>query len=55
MQGKVQDRGRMGGPLATGPGGYCICPSCGHSVEHAVGKPCNRQKCPECGTRMTRE
>jgi hypothetical protein len=45
----------MGGPLAAGPTGYCVCLSCGHRVEHEAGKPCNRQKCPQCGTRMTRE
>lgn len=48
-------RGRGGGPLAAGPGGYCVCPSCGHRQKHTVGKPCNSLECPECGTRMTRE
>jgi hypothetical protein len=45
----------MGGPFAAGPGGDCICPSCGHRVGHMAGKPCNHRKCPQCGTRMTRE
>lgn len=54
-QGKGQGPGRMSGPLEAGPGGFCICPSCGHKVEHVAGKPCNRQKCPNCGTIMTRE
>jgi hypothetical protein len=22
--------GKMGGPLAAGPGGYCMCQVCGH-------------------------
>lgn len=48
-------RGRGGGPLAAGPGGYCVCPSCGHRQKHTVGKPCNALECPECGARMTRE
>lgn len=54
-QGKRQGPGRIGGSLAAGPGGYCVCPSCGQKVEHVAGKPCNRQKCPKCGTQMTRE
>lgn len=52
---KGQGQGRMGGPFAAGPNGYCVCPGCGHKVEHIAGKPCNRQKCPQCGTQMTRE
>lgn len=44
----------MGGSQAAGPGGYCVCPSCGHRVEHVAGEPCYQKKCPECGTQMTR-
>lgn len=47
--------GRMGGPSAAGPGGNCVCPSCGHKVAHQVGVPCAQVKCPKCGTAMTRE
>lgn len=47
-------RGRMRGPFAAGPGGECVCPSCGKRVAHARGQPCNRLKCPSCGTTMTR-
>jgi len=47
-------RGRMGG-YAAGPGGSCVCPSCGKKVEHQRGVPCNTTKCPECGAEMTRE
>jgi hypothetical protein len=47
--------GRMGGSKAAGPGGYCICPNCGHKVKHTLAKPCFLMKCPECGSRMTRE
>ena len=53
-RGRGSGRGRMGGPLAAGPGGECVCPSCGHSVKHKIGVPCSQQKCPKCGTRMTR-
>lgn len=47
-------RGRMGGPLAAGPGGSCLCPSCGEKVPHVPGQPCNQTNCPKCGTPMTR-
>jgi hypothetical protein len=47
--------GRMGGPSAAGPGGDCVCPSCGYRKEHVAGTPCYRQKCPQCGTQMIRE
>jgi hypothetical protein len=47
--------GRMGGSAAAGPGGYCVCPSCGARKAHRVGVPCYREKCPKCGTQMTRE
>jgi len=49
-----QGQGRMGG-YAAGPGGSCVCPSCGKKVEHQRGVPCNTLECPECGARMTRE
>jgi len=45
--------GRMGG-FALGPGGYCVCPKCGYKTTHATGTPCYRQKCPKCGSQMTR-
>jgi len=60
-QGSGSDRGagrgpgRMGGSQSAGPAGYCVCPSCGHREEHVAGQPCYRKKCPECGTKMTRE
>jgi len=47
-------KGRMGGPLAAGPGGICKCPKCGHEKAHIRGQPCNQNKCPKCGTIMTR-
>lgn len=46
-------RGRFGGNLpGSGPGGYCVCPSCGYSKDHAVGSPCKNEKCPKCGNRL---
>jgi predicted Fe-Mo cluster-binding NifX family protein len=50
-----QGRGRMGGPLAKGAGGACLCPKCGHREQHEAGGPCMQKKCPKCGTAMIRE
>jgi hypothetical protein len=47
--------GPMRGPFAAGPGGNCICPSCGLKAPHVAGQPCNQKTCPKCGTTMTRE
>ncbi len=38
----------------VGPGGYCVCPNCGEKLTHTTGAPCSAQKCPKCGTSMTR-
>jgi hypothetical protein len=46
--------GRKGGS-AMGPGGNCVCPKCGNTVQHAVGTPCYDIKCPNCGSPMTRQ
>jgi len=48
-------RGRMGGPYAAGPGGFCVCPSCGYRIRHTVAMPCMQIACPKCGTKMIRE
>jgi len=45
-------QGRGGGPNAAGPGGSCLCPSCGHRQPHVPGQPCTEIKCPRCGARM---
>ena len=50
-----QGRGRMGGPLAGGAVGTCLCQKCGHRETHERGVPCVQKQCPKCGTAMTRE
>ena len=54
-QGGGRGPGLGGGPYAAGPGGYCVCPSCGHREAHTAGTPCYQKKCPQCGAKMTRE
>jgi len=53
--GQGRGRGRMGGPLAGGAVGTCLCPKCGHREPHERGVPCAQKQCPKCGTAMTRE
>lgn len=54
--GRGAGRGRMGGSRAgAGPGGNCVCPSCGTRVTHQAGTPCAAMNCPKCGLRMVRE
>ena len=48
-------RGRMGGTKpGAGPGGYCVCPNCGHKAPHQLGTACYNISCPKCGTKMAR-
>ncbi|MBN1299296.1 MAG: hypothetical protein JW997_06400 [Actinobacteria bacterium] len=47
-------QGRMGGQ-GLGPGGDCVCPSCGTKVAHQPGTPCYNIQCPKCGAYMARE
>jgi hypothetical protein len=39
---------------SMGPGGKCVCPTCGTEVNHQIGVPCSDIKCPKCGTSMVR-
>ena len=47
-------RGRMGGSMAAGPEGLCVCPKCGEKAQHQRGLPCTSVSCPKCGTKMLR-
>ena len=48
--------GRMNGKRpGAGPGGNCECPSCGTTVPHQAGVPCNTINCPKCGAQLTRQ
>lgn len=51
---KRRGRRRRGGKN-LGPGGYCICPSCGEKAPHQRDVPCYQIRCPKCDTKMIRE
>ncbi len=50
--GRGMGAGRRGN---AGPGGNCVCPSCGTKAVHQAGIPCASMNCPKCGIRMVRE
>jgi hypothetical protein len=54
-RGGGRGRGRQPNGFGFGPGGECICPSCGTVVTHQVGIPCYEHRCPKCGQPMTRK
>ena len=39
-------------PVGDGGADVCACPKCGTESPHEKGMPCNRQECPECGSKM---
>ncbi len=48
--------GRMGGNRpGSGPGGSCVCPSCGTLVPHQQGAPCSAAACPNCGSALIKK
>jgi len=50
-----EGRGRgQGGKPGSGPSGECVCPKCGHKVQHQVGQRCMDLPCPKCDTLMVR-
>jgi hypothetical protein len=55
-RGRGRGQGRMGGNRpGAGPGGSCVCPSCGKRVPHQPGVPCYSVSCPQCGAKMARQ
>lgn len=49
-------RGQGGGNKAgAGPGGFCVCPKCGHKEPHEVTQHCLDKVCPKCGAKLVRE
>ncbi len=46
--------GGRGGRKGVGPGGECVCLSCGYRMSHQAGVPCMQMSCPKCGGRMVR-
>ncbi|MFZ3138191.1 MAG: hypothetical protein WA126_12475 [Thermodesulfovibrionales bacterium] len=53
--GKGRCGGGRGGSRSGGPGGECICLSCGATAIHQAGTPCYQVKCPKCGVSMARK
>jgi hypothetical protein len=52
-RGDATGRGRGGGNQpGSGPRGKCICPQCGYSTGHEIGKRCMDMTCPKCGTSL---
>jgi len=45
----------VGDNPGSGPGGNCVCPSCGYTTSHTRANPCNTRTCPKCGTKMTKQ
>ena len=52
--GRGGGRGRQPGGFGLGPSGDCVCPKCNARTSHQRGAPCYEQKCPKCGSQMTR-
>ena len=47
-------RGARQEGFGLGPGGDCVCTKCGLTIPHTRGTACYQQKCPKCGSAMTR-
>jgi hypothetical protein len=54
--GRGGGRGRMKGTKSgAGPGGECVCPTCGTTASHQAGLPCYQIECPKCGASLVRK
>ena len=47
--------GQAEGASKEGPGGFCVCSSCGYKVSHQSGVPCSTIKCPKCNINLERK
>ena len=36
----------------NGSNGYCFCSKCDYHMIHRKGTPCQKERCPQCGTKM---
>lgn len=51
----ANERANGEGPYAAGPGGVCVCRSCGYEEKHKRGVSCDEMTCPKCGERLVRK
>ncbi len=54
-----KNNGFCGGPHRNGcindAEDICVCPSCGYTIEHQRGVPCNSLLCPKCNCHLVRK
>jgi hypothetical protein len=46
---KGQGSGGRDQRTGAGPGGQCVCPTCGSRAAHQPGISCMQIACPQCG------
>ena len=46
---------KQGQAFGAGPGGHCVCLTCGYKAAYSLGRPCNYLNCPNCGRVMNRD
>ena len=51
-EGQGESGPRQGEGDGEGAPRVCVCPECGHEMEHERNTPCAEVKCPECGVMM---
>ncbi|HOX29905.1 MAG TPA: cation diffusion facilitator family transporter [Candidatus Paceibacterota bacterium] len=52
---KGKFKNKIQGAEGKGPGGDCVCPQCGHKIQHERGTPCSKLKCPDCKITLERK
>ena len=43
------------GASGKGPGGWCVCPTCGYKIPHQPGAPCSTIQCQNCKINLERK